>query len=197
MSVIGNARHERFAQEVAAGKSATEAYVVAGYSGTEAAAAVSASRLLKNANVRQRISEIQAEAAKRAGITVEKVIAELAKIGFADIRRAVEWRGSLTREQDNPDGGDVLVIKEIFSNHVRLLDSDKIDDATAAAIAEVKQSPTGGLSIKFHDKQAALVNLGKHLGMFVEKHELTGKDGEPLAPPAPTIIIAGRPDAMS
>ena len=99
---------------------------------------------------------------------------ELAKIGFADIRKAVEWHGSLIREQDQPDGGDVLVIKEIFSNHVRLVDSDQIDEDTAAAIAEVRQSPTGGLSIKLHDKRAALVDLGKHLGMFKEHIEHSG-----------------------
>ena len=33
------------------------------------------------------------------------------------------------------------------------------------------------MKVKFHDKRAALVDLGKHLGMFKEKVELTGRDG--------------------
>jgi phage terminase small subunit len=34
--------------------------------------------------------------------------------------------------------------------------------------------------IRLADKRAALVDLGKHLGMFVDRHEHTGKDGAPL-----------------
>lgn len=37
-----------------------------------------------------------------------------------------------------------------------------------------------GIKIKFHDKLSALDKIGRHLGMFVEKHELTGKDGGPI-----------------
>jgi hypothetical protein len=43
--------------------------------------------------------------------------------------------------------------------------SDQIDDATAAAIAEVWQSADGQVRVKLHDKRAALVDLGRHLGM--------------------------------
>lgn len=103
------------------------------------------------------------------------MLAELAKIGFADIRKAVEWRGNMTREYDNAEGGDVAIIREITNQQVRLLDSDRIDDETAAAIAEVRQGTNGSVSIKFHDKQAALLNIGKHLGMFKDKVELSGE----------------------
>lgn len=37
-----------------------------------------------------------------------------------------------------------------------------------------------GLEIKMHSQQDALLNVGKHLGIFKEKVELTGKDGGPL-----------------
>lgn len=150
-----------------------------------------ASRLQQKDSILRRVQElfdnravIDAKATERAieklAITKEAVLGELAKIGFADIRKAVEWRGNMTRETDQPDGGDVLVIKEITNQQVRLIDSDKIDDDTAAAIAEVRQSPTGGLSIKLHDKRGALVDLGRHLGLFKERVELTGKDGKPI-----------------
>lgn len=173
MSVLPNTKHELFAQAVAQGRSAAEAYVIAGYQPSR----TNAARLSANEDVRSRIEEILSEAAAKVGVTVERIVAELAKIGFADIRKAVAWNGSHTRETDNPDGGDVLVIRETFSQLVRLVDSDKIDDDTAAAIAEVRQSPTGGLSIKMHDKRAALVDLGKHLGMFVDRQQ-TEHSGE-------------------
>lgn len=36
------------------------------------------------------------------------------------------------------------------------------------------------LEVELHDPQAALVQLGRHHKLFVERHELTGKDGGPL-----------------
>ena len=44
---------------------------------------------------------------------------------------------------------------------------------TAAAIAAVSQGPTGTLSIKMHDKLAALIALGKHLGMSDQRTQKT------------------------
>lgn len=187
MAILRNSKHERFAQNLAAGMSQGDAYADAGYRPHRG----NASKLAQDQNIVERVQELldrrdkiehaaTEKAIERLSITKEAVLEELRRIGFADIRKAVEWRGHLIRETDNPDGGDVLVVKEIFSNNVRLIDSDQIDDETASAIAEVRQSPTGGLSIKFHDKQAALVNLGKHLGLFKERIEHTGKDGGPI-----------------
>ena len=42
------------------------------------------------------------------------------------------------------------------------------------------------VKVKLSDKRAALVEMGKHLGMFRELHEHSGKDGDP-------IKIEGRP----
>jgi hypothetical protein len=46
---------------------------------------------------------------------------------------------------------------------------DQLDEDTAAAISAVSQSSTGALRIKMHNKLAALVVLGKYLGMFDER----------------------------
>ena len=81
----------------------------------------------------------------------------MAKIGFADIRKAVKW------------GETVAVLDEngaVRAYHgVAFIGSDQIDDDTAGAISEIKQTKEG-ISIKMHDKRAALVDLGRHLGMF-------------------------------
>lgn len=187
MPILRNPKHERFSQNLASGMSLLDAYEDAGFKPDRG----NASRLQQKDSILRRVQElfdsravIDAKATEIAieklAITKEAVLGELAKIGFADIRKAVEWRANMTRETDQPDGGDVLVIKEITNQQVRLIDSDKIDDDTAAAIAEVRQSPTGGLSIKLHDKRGALVDLGRHLGLFKERVELTGKDGKPI-----------------
>ena len=42
------------------------------------------------------------------------------------------------------------------------------------------------VKVKLSDKRAALVDMGRHLGMFKELHERSGKDGGP-------IKVEGRP----
>jgi phage terminase small subunit len=57
MPVLTNPRHERFCQELAKGKSATEAYETAGFKSSRP----NASRLQHQENLRQRVVEIQSE----------------------------------------------------------------------------------------------------------------------------------------
>ncbi len=169
MPVLQNSRHERFAQEVAKGKSATEAYKDAGYTPKGKVAASAASRLLRGVKVKARIDELLQNAADKAGLTVERVLSELSKIAFADIRQAVRWgRGPIDSKSKHGN-----------SNGLELVPSDEISDDIAAAVSEVALTPSG-VRIKLHDKKSALVDLGKHLGMFKERVEHTGKDGAPI-----------------
>jgi phage terminase small subunit len=55
---------------------------------------------------------------------------------------------------------------------VTIVDADKISDEAAAAVAEVSQTVNGALRVKLHDKHAALVSIGKHLGMFVDRVQI-------------------------
>jgi hypothetical protein len=52
---------------------------------------------------------------------------------------------------------------------VTIVDADKISDEAAAAVAEVWQTVNGALRVKLHDKHAALVSIGRYLGMFDDK----------------------------
>lgn len=70
---LPNHRHERFAQALAKGHTATEAYRLAGYKGDRTAA----SRLSTKVNIADRVSELQGKAAKRVEVTVETLAAEL------------------------------------------------------------------------------------------------------------------------
>ena len=172
MGVLENPKHEIFAQELAKGKTAEDAYAFAGFKPSRA----NASTLKKNQNILNRVAELHAErehihakaiekAIEDTGISIGRVLTELAKIGFADIRKAVKW------------GEGVAVFDEAgnvqISNGVALVGSEHVDDATAGAIAEVSQTKDG-LKIKMHDKRGALVDIGRHLGMFTDKVELSG-----------------------
>lgn len=76
MSALSNPKHERFAQELAKGATADEAYQSAGYKPDRG----NASRLTANDNVQQRVAEIQERAAVRAEITVADLTARLLAI---------------------------------------------------------------------------------------------------------------------
>ena len=70
--VLRKPRHEQFAQELATGKTADAAYVLAGYQANRSNAA----RLSANQDIQKRVVEIQSLGAERAAITVETLIAE-------------------------------------------------------------------------------------------------------------------------
>jgi phage terminase small subunit len=90
-----------------------------------------------------------------AEVSLERVLRELKAIAFSDISKAVTWSC-----EEEEDGQRVKVLP---------VPSDKLDEDTAAAISAVSQSSTGALRIKMHNKLAALVALGKYLGMFDQR----------------------------
>ena len=138
-STLANQRHERFAQALAQGKAATEAYVLAGYKANDG----NASRM------------------ERAEVSLERILRELSAIAFSRISKAVTWGPSVQVREEEEDGHRVKVIVSALV----LVPSDKLDENTAAAIAAVSQSSTGALRIKMHNKLAALVVLGERRGV--------------------------------
>lgn len=116
---------------------------------------------LDKGKIRARIQELQDRHLKRHDITVDGIIAEYAKIGFSNIKNYVKWTPySLT-----------------------LIESESIPDEQSSCIQEITQTVTkdgGSIKFKLHDKKGALDSLGRHFGIFVDKHEITGKDGKPI-----------------
>lgn len=172
------AKQRAFVREYLIDLNATQAAIRAGYS--EKTSYSIGQENLNKPEIQTAIAAAMKLRSERTDITADKVLRELAKIGFADIRKAIRWHSHLINEEDNPDGGDVAVIKTIVTNQVEIIASEDIDDDTAAAISEISQNTSGGIKLKLHDKRAALVDIGKHLGMFVEKHEHSGPGGGPI-----------------
>lgn len=79
MPPLENARHERFAQGLAKGKTQEEAYIEAGYVGDRTAA----SRLASDVNIRQRLQELQERAAIKVELTLADIIAEIEQARIA------------------------------------------------------------------------------------------------------------------
>jgi phage terminase small subunit len=76
MAPLRNTKHERFAQELAEGKSMSEAYQMAGYTPNRS----HASRLVAKGNIKVRVAELQDAAAAETQVTVETLISEAADI---------------------------------------------------------------------------------------------------------------------
>ncbi len=172
-----NEKQRRFVEEYLIDLNATQAATRAGYS--PRTANEQGARLLAHVSVAQAIRDALDRRSARTEITQDMVLAELAKIGFADMRKLLKWTGNLPRMDliEAEESGEVEITA---ANFVRLFDSEELDDDIVGAIAEISQTKDGALKVKLHDKQAALVNIGKHLGMFKERVEHTGKDGGPI-----------------
>ena len=145
-------KRRRFISEYLIDLNGTQAAIRAGYSASSAH--VEACRLLKNAKVRAAIDE-QLEA---AGLTALEVIA-----GLSDIAR-----GSL---------GPFI---SIDGDKLALDLTSPVAQAALGTLKEVTVGEDGSIKLKLHDKQAALVHLGKAFGLFVDRQELSGPDGKPI-----------------
>jgi phage terminase small subunit len=76
MAALSNPKHERFAQELAKGTSASQAYAEAGYVADDG----HASRLAGNGKVKARVAEILDRATIRTEITIASLLEEAAEI---------------------------------------------------------------------------------------------------------------------
>lgn len=157
-------QHETFAAGLASGLSQADAYRQAfprSSKWKDKTVWEYASRLAADGKVQARLKELQAKAAAANEITVERIVKELARIAFGNKRAVMAW---------GPDG-------------VVLKDSETLTEDEAAIVAEVKETKAaagGSIALKTHDKVKALELLGKHVGMFTDKVELTGKGGGPI-----------------
>lgn len=155
-------KQRRFVAEYLIDLNATQAAIRAGYS--KRAAMKIGSENLQKPDIAREIRRAMDERAARTGVTAERVLQELARIAFFDLRNAF-----------NPDG----TLKPI----------NEMDDETAAAMASLDVTelldgdgmPTGRLKrIRFADKIGALTLLARHLGMLNDKLTLKGDAENPL-----------------
>ena len=66
-------------------------------------------------------------------------------------------------ERKGEDG--VVRVTRVLLPRLSIVPSEEMDPA---AIAQISQGPNGEVRVRLHDKHAALVSIGKHLGMFTD-----------------------------
>ncbi|MTI61857.1 MAG: terminase small subunit [Firmicutes bacterium] len=155
-----------FCEEYLIDLNATQAAVRAGYS--EKTAYSIGQENLNKPEIQEEIKRLKKARSKRTQITADRVLEELAKIGFANIKdylkvKDMEYITGVDKE------GKPITKK---ARGVEIFKTDNIEDDIAAAIAEIKQTKTG-ISLKLHDKIKALEDIGKHLDMFTNSIDLS------------------------
>ncbi len=118
-------------------------------------AAQAGSRMLRNVKVAAYIQERMQERQKRTEITQDRVLQELAAIAFA---KATDYA-------------------EVKDECVKVKDTKELDEQQIRAIAGIKEGKFG-IEVKLNDKEKALELLGRHLGMFKDKVEVSGLEEE-------------------
>ncbi len=88
-----NEKQRRFCQEYLVDWNGKQAAIRAGYS--PRAATQTASRMLTRANVQDELQSLSAATTDRLGVTAERVVAELARIAFFDVRQLYGDDGNL------------------------------------------------------------------------------------------------------
>jgi hypothetical protein len=124
-----------------------------------------AAELLKHGGITARLEELREAHAKRHEVTVDRLVAEAAKVAFANAGDYFEW---------GPGG-------------VKLKPKESLTVEQQAAISEISQTvtktETGGsmrLRLKLHPKLEAVSALLRFLVGDRMRHEVTGAGGAPL-----------------
>ena len=169
---LANVRHERFCWAIAQGHRLGPAYEIAGFEGKSPRLPW---QLRHKPAIDARVSWLLAKrieddtkarhkAEKKIPDARERVIRELERLAFNDVRDLVQWDKRAVLDDDGQVVGfeDIMVVKPS-----RLMTPDQ-----AASVRSVT-TKAGQLKFETHDKFGALEKLAKVLGLYFE----------PTAPP--------------
>lgn len=149
-------RQQRFVEEYLIDNNGAQAAIRAGYSAK--AAKEQAARLLTDANVSAAIKSRRAALSEHAQVTQEQIVAEFVRMGFYD--PAAIAGQPMNGPEDIPN----------------------LPEDVRRAIVGWGWDKAGNFTLKLADKNSALVNLGRHLGMFTDKVDVKGEMAITVSP---------------
>ena len=170
---------KRFGDEYLVDLVATKAAIRAGYS--PASAYSQAHDLLKKPDMQAYLDVKRKELQEKTGITTEKVLREYARIAFFDPRQLYTVDGALKQVRElTEDEAAALAGLEVNEEYVS-------DSPNKDAVGATKK-------VKFADKIRALDSISRILGISVEKHEHTGKNGAPIQTETVIRVVRAKRD---
>jgi phage terminase small subunit len=165
-------KQERFIAEYLVDLNATQAAIRAGYS-QDTAKEIGYENLTKP-HIQCAIAAAMEARSKRTQVTQDRVLLELARLGFSDLTQLGSW---------NKDGFTVK-------------NSDELTPDQSASVQEIvfNKSKEGNksLKLKLHDKKGALELIGRHLSMFTDNLNHQGQVNVqfniPRPPKGPVVL---------
>jgi phage terminase small subunit len=157
MSMAGKGltpKQRLFVREYIKDWNATQAAIRAGYSNRTAQE--QSSRLLSNVMVQEAVRTAMSKCEEKIEIDAQKVLEQYVRFAFFDVRQLFDASGELRPMSEWPDDAAAAV---------NGIDVIELDGDLAGRVKK----------LKLVDKRAALADIGKHLGMFKEQLELSGK----------------------
>lgn len=162
-AAVDEAFIDRFAEQFIVDLNPGPALKRAGWTGA-GSGSTRAGVLLARADVQAAIAAKMAARSARTGITADRVLEELAKLGFSNMGDYMTI---------GPDGGPLLNFKDLTRDQMAALTEVTVDDYVDGRGEEARDVKR--VKFKLSDKRAALVDMGKHLGMFVERSQVEVK----------------------
>ena len=163
-----NPRQERFVAEYLEDLNATQAAIRAGYS--EKTAGTQSFDLLQKPEIQSAIYDGRQAMAERTGVTVDRIVAELAIVAFGTLDEVAPW---------TEDGPNLIPSADLTRDQRAQIASIKVkrERPWRGKGEEAEQWQVEHVEIKREDKMKAIELLGKRLGMFTDKVELSGPAG--------------------
>ncbi len=150
-----NSKQQRFVDEYLIDLNATQAAIRAGYS--KQTAYSQGQRLLKHVEIAPLIASRKQAHADKLDITAERVLRELALIGFANMADYMRV---------GPDGDPYLDFSAITRDQAAALTEVTVEDFKDGRGEDARE--VRKVKFKLADKRGALVDLGRHLKLFVD-----------------------------
>ena len=172
-------KQQRFCDEYLIDLNATQAAIRAGYS--EKTAMEQGYQLLQKTSVQEYIQQRKSDRVERTEITQDMVLRELANIAFSN---AADYAKVIEKDAMTEVDGNMIPILDADGNQVKYrtvepILTDELTEEQQKVLAVIKKG-RDGFEVKPHDKVRALELLGKHLGMWTEKVEVSGKVSDPF-----------------
>jgi phage terminase small subunit len=165
-------KYMAFCREYVKDYNGTQAAIRAGYS--KKTAQVQSSQLLLKLMVQEEILRRERQLENRINISKDKILKELAVIGFSNIDEYLDIDGGgfiKAKSFDEMPAGASKAIKKVEEKRTIRQTQDDSEDIIMDST----------FKFELYDKLQALIAMGKELGMFRERRELSGPDGQPLA----------------
>lgn len=169
-------KQKRFCDEYLIDLNATQAAIRAGYSPKGMNKRVT--RMMANEGIMNYIQQHMKDREKRTEITQDKVLKELAAIAFSNGSKYAKIVDKKVYDEEGKPIIDFETGEQLTYKTVEFKNTDDLKEEKKAIFSIHKGKD--GIKVETYDKMKALELLGKHLGMFTNKVEVSGNVNNPF-----------------